>query len=104
MAWVKGQSGNLGGSKPRPWADALRSALNQIDPETKKKKLLALADRMVAAALDGDIAAMREIGDRIEGKPAQAISHENADGSPISIVIATAIPIEAADHPVESVH
>ena len=73
MAWQKGQSGNPLGAQPKPWRDALRSALNVVDPTTKKKKLLMLADTLVDLAVAGDVSAIREIGERIDGRPIQQI-------------------------------
>jgi hypothetical protein len=34
-----------------------------------------LADTLINAAANGDITAMKEVGDRLEGKPAQALEH-----------------------------
>ena len=60
---------------------------------------------MVEAAIGGDMAACREIADRLEGKPAQTLTHENSDGTPLSIVIATAIPVgDDAEQPLAVVH
>ena len=73
MAWQKGQSGNPLGPQQRPWRDALRTALNTDDPATKRKKLLLLADKLVDLALAGDVQAIREIGDRIDGRAIQQI-------------------------------
>ena len=56
----------------KAWRDAIRLAVNE--PHAKgKKKLRALADALVKEALAGDGAAMREIGDRLDGKATQQI-------------------------------
>jgi len=39
---------------------------------------------LIAKALEGDIAAIKEIGDRLEGKPAQVISGD-AD-NPLTVI------------------
>lgn len=73
MPFEKGQSGNPGGrKKDKPWADALRLVVNRDDDEGKKR-LVKIAEQCVKAAEAGDLQAMREIGDRLDGKPAQAI-------------------------------
>lgn len=63
---------SLGGKPDKLWKDAIRIAALRPGPDGRKK-LTAIADRLVEAALAGDVAAMREIGDRLDGKPAQAI-------------------------------
>ena len=37
-----------------------------------------MALRLVTKALEGDVAALKEIGDRLDGKPAQAVDVEVA--------------------------
>lgn len=58
----------------RLWSEAIRRALVQKNGA----KLRRLADRLIERAEEGDIAALKEIGDRMDGKPAQAIV--GADG------------------------
>ena len=41
--------------------------------EAHPKKLEALVEKMWEVALDGDISAIREIADRMDGKPVQAV-------------------------------
>lgn len=40
-----------------------------------------IADRCVALAAEGDLQAMKEVGDRIDGKPKQAVDHTSSDKS-----------------------
>lgn len=75
MAFAKGRSGNPGGrSKDKPWADALRVAVFKNDAEGRRR-LLMIAEKCAQAAEGGDLMAMREIGDRLDGKPAQEQHH-----------------------------
>ena len=72
------------------WSDAVRIAAMRegTDNEGKvRKKLNILADNLLDAALAGDMAAVKEIGDRIDGKPKQqtAVSGPNGEGIPISL-------------------
>ena len=39
----------------------------------------------VNKALDGDMMAAREVGDRLDGKPAQALQHTGGDGGPVVV-------------------
>lgn len=72
MAWQKGQSGNPAGrSKDKVWADAIRIAVNESAGD--RRRLRALADKLVEEALSGNMQAMKEIGDRLDGKAAQSV-------------------------------
>lgn len=53
------------------WREALRKAvLKRID---KEQRLDRIAEKVVAAAEEGKLEAAKEIGDRLDGKAAQAI-------------------------------
>jgi ribosomal protein L17 len=84
------------GSKPdKKWRDAISLAVNEaVEHPTdgsKVKKLRLLADKLVERALDGDMAAIREIGDRLDGRPAQALLHGSDTETPGPIMIVTGI-------------
>lgn len=86
MAWEKGQSGNpLGKRSDKPFRDQLRRVLAE-DTEDENgntvKKLHALARRVVKEALDGNVAAMKEVGDRIDGKPVQQLDMTVSEATP----------------------
>ena len=69
MPFAKGRSGNPHG-RPKAghlFADALRMSLAAKGPNGVKK-LRMIADALVEKAIGGDIAAIREIGDRLDGK------------------------------------
>ncbi len=55
----------------KPFREALRIAV--MDKEKGKPRLRMLAESLVKAGMGGDIQAIREIADRLEGKPAQSI-------------------------------
>jgi hypothetical protein len=42
----------------------------------KTKALRLLARKLVDRAMEGDVTAMKEIGDRLDGRPAQAVGVE----------------------------
>ena len=72
---------NLKGVKSdKLWRDQIRLAVNELrdDPDngTKTKALRMLAKKLVSRALDGDMVAMKEIGDRLDGRPNQALTVE----------------------------
>ena len=59
--------GNQNAVKTKIWSDAIRKAIIQDD------NLANLAKALISKALDGDISALKEIGDRLEGKSIQSI-------------------------------
>lgn len=71
--FVKGQSGNPGGRKKKELTIALESVLAEKDPATKKTKMVLVARALVDKAIDGDVPAIKEIWERLEGKVAQAV-------------------------------
>jgi hypothetical protein len=65
--------GNKFAAKAKIWEQAIKRALARKSNDSIDKGLDTLADRLVEAAEKGDQWALREIGDRLDGKPAQAI-------------------------------
>lgn len=65
--------GNKNSSKDnRLWAETIR----RVHAQDKGAKLRKIAEKLYAMAEAGDIAAMREIGDRLDGKPHQTVAAE----------------------------
>lgn len=65
-------TGNTNSSKNnRLWADTIRRACIQADGA----KLRAIADKLIEKAAEGDIQAIKELGDRLDGKATQALEH-----------------------------
>ncbi len=69
-----------GAKSDKIWRDAIMRAVRRQmgDPVAtdgpKEQRLERLADALVAKGLDGDVPAIREIGDRLDGKPAQSVA------------------------------
>ena len=72
--WAKGQSGNPGGRPKRDRIISQRILAELTDYDGAK--LHRLANALLERALGGDITAIREVIDRVEGKPTQALEHE----------------------------
>jgi hypothetical protein len=70
-----GTSGNPSGRpKLTRLTDALREQLAEINPEVPEKTIAErIARALIREAIGGNVQAIREIGDRTEGKPKQAI-------------------------------
>lgn len=99
MAWQKGQSGNPGGLKrTKPLTDALRCLLSREPYELEMGKFgivlmgdeirtnaHLIASRLINSALDGKIDAIKEIADRVEGRPVQAIVGDD-EHDPIHLI------------------
>jgi hypothetical protein len=80
----------------KAWRDAIRVAVLRAHEDPKKgKKLQALADALVDAGLTGDVPALREIGDRLDGKPTQTIEANITDER--MVVRAPEQPADAQD-------
>ncbi len=64
-------------NKDKSWRDAVRAAVNELrkdeDSPKKIKSLRLMARRLVTKALDGDVTALKEIGDRLDGKATQSV-------------------------------
>lgn len=75
------------GSKPdKLMRDAIMVALHREAEGAdgkKTKKLNIIATKLVDAAASGDIQAIKEIADRVDGKPAQALQHTGDPENPI---------------------
>ena len=86
MAERGGQPGNQNARRGRIWRDAIERALANRAKEDPRRAIDALAETLLRKCDEGDIAALKELGDRIEGKCVQPIAGEN-DGAPIVVVI-----------------
>ena len=66
-----------GGSTVRPVRDALDSELSRASVDGDENNVLRLiARRLAAKALDGDLGAIKEIFDRVDGKPVAGAASE----------------------------
>jgi hypothetical protein len=78
--------GNQNAKRQRIWHAAIMRALETRDKSRVdgKKELDALAEKLLDLVATGDLAALKEFGDRLDGKPAQAVIHNGDDeGGPV---------------------
>jgi hypothetical protein len=70
MAGVKGRSGTNKG-KDKPFADALRVEIAAAGEDSRSLRMIAR--KLLDKAAEGDMQAIAQVADRLDGKPAQAI-------------------------------
>lgn len=72
--------GNQNAAKAKRWSAAIERALCKKYGKELADAMDDLALKFIEAVEKGDIVAFREFGDRIDGKPAQAIvGHDGGD-------------------------
>lgn len=79
-------AGNKNASKGKPWQAAIERALALRSRVDQKEALDTLAEKLLANCDQGDMAALKELGDRLDGKPAQAINLGGQDDNPVDLV------------------
>jgi len=77
-------AGNQNAAKAKIWTDAIKRALARR-ADDKGRDINRLADTLLDRCLEGDLSALKELGDRLEGKPAQAIIGGDSDAPAIAV-------------------
>lgn len=70
--------GNSNAKRAKIWSDAIRKAL-----AGDKGSINRIAQALIRKAEDGDLQAIKEIGDRLEGKPMQPVGGDQEN--PVSV-------------------
>jgi hypothetical protein len=66
-------------SKGESWAEIIREVSEKVDPLSGKKFKYLVVKALFNKAIDGDIQAIKEIGNRIDGKSPQALITASKD-------------------------
>lgn len=76
------------------WADAVRRAVSRRmeNEEGKPQKIERIADRLVEMAMDGDTQAIKEVGDRLDGKATQQTENNHHLSGKLELVKRIARP------------
>jgi hypothetical protein len=74
-----------GQQRDKPYREALRIELAAAGDDMKKLREIARAHIDKAAA--GDMQAIKELADRLDGKPAQQLEHDTPGGTPIERIV-----------------
>ena len=98
MTWKPGESGNPeGNKKQRRFLAALERAMRSDDGA----KLRAAAEKLLDCAAGGEPWAIRELADRLDGKPIPIIDVGDGDGS-VAIAIVAYHPAQLPAAPVSA--
>ena len=66
-------TGNQYAAKSRVWTTAINNVLERKHPQGRMAALEELAEKLIAGVEAGDLGAIKEFGDRMEGKPGQSL-------------------------------
>lgn len=78
-------AGNQNARKAKLWEQAVKRALARKANGTVDLGLDQCADKLVSAAVAGEQWALKEIGDRIDGKSAQSVTLSGDEENPLVI-------------------
>jgi hypothetical protein len=76
--------GNQNAARAKVWQAAILRALDKRGAGDRVKALDELAEFLLAACSTGELAALKELGDRLDGKPAQTLVGD-ANSDPIQV-------------------
>lgn len=80
--------GNTNAAKAKMWHAAILRALERRGGGDRAKAIDELAEKLLELVAKGDLQALKEFGDRLDGKPHQTLSGpDDADLFPKKIVL-----------------
>lgn len=75
----------VGPKSDKIWRDAIMLAIKR-DAEEGGRHLDRLARKLIEKAAEGDVSALKEIGDRLDGKPSQSVAvGQDPDLGPLTV-------------------
>lgn len=77
--------GNQYAAKAKRWHQAIERALEKRSRVEQVEALDIIAEKLLAKCDEGDLAAIKELGDRLDGKPSQSTEISGPDGSAIPV-------------------
>jgi len=76
--------GNQNAAKARLWSAAIERALERRKPANERIKAIdELADKLLNSCYKGDLSALQELGNRLEGRPGQTVILGGDSDNPI---------------------
>lgn len=79
--------GNQYATKARLWAQAINRALEKRSKSDQLEALDDLAEKLLDLCAAGDLGALKELGDRLDGRPCQQIIATDAEGRTVAIAL-----------------
>ena len=76
--------GNQNAAKAKMWHGAILRALDKRGGGDRVKALDELAQKLLDAVATGDLAALKEFGDRLDGKPKQQVEMTGDPENPVA--------------------
>lgn len=88
----------LGAKSDKIWREAvMRAVKRESEGKGSPHQLEKLADMLVATGLTGDVSALKEIGDRLDGKPVQMLASDPDNPLPQSADLRASIVAEVQE-------
>jgi hypothetical protein len=88
--------GNTNARNGKQWKQAIERALDKRGKGDRTAALDALAEKLLAKIDEGDVSAIREFGDRMDGKAAQSVQlGGDPEGEPIRTQVVVNFPKDA---------
>lgn len=82
-----GRKAHVGGTE-RPWAAAIDRVLKSRSARKDQiDALMPIAEALLNKAAEGDMVAIKELGDRLDGKARQQVELTGKDDGPIAVSI-----------------
>jgi hypothetical protein len=86
--------GNNYAGKAKVWSAAIERALDKRalkqGNKTRAEALEELADKLIDACLEGNLLALKELADRLDGKPAQQVELSSDPDAPVILQLTSA--------------
>lgn len=83
MATSGAQPGNQNAANGKKWRAAIDRALAERSRIAQKEALDLLAEKLLAKCDEGDLQALKELGDRVDGKAGQSMEIGGLGGGPL---------------------
>ena len=82
-----------GQQRDKIYREALRLELADMSEGVDLKKLRQIARAHIEKAASGDMQAIKELADRLDGRPAQILEHSGPDSNPITKIVSEIVHV-----------